>query len=424
MLVMNPFISCISGGLLALSSTLTYAQAPTSFEKPPTFEASKLLPPALIKSDLHRIREFCPSDGFMIHFTIDSNYGEIQCNGMNELAERLNELKAIKTLVETSRTDLFADGLKRSIEAPIDAVKNIAEDPEGALRKAPATVGHFFKKVGSSISNASDKVEDKWANRDKNKDSAEAIEDAGKGLGKSAKSIAGFDKAKLDCARKLGVDPYSDNALLQSEMEKITWAFFAGGLPLRLGVSAVSGGASAAMTATKTVGLPEDIYDVTPSELLLRDRESMLTLGASETLIEAVFRNQDLSIAQRHSIIEALKEFPKNGDRLNALGIAANCLSKEQARYLNQVMMKLKAQNKKTPYAALTTVGRMPAGVTKEGIVEIVAPVDYISWTPRIADFAQAPKMPQMKYRALIYGQMSSKAKSGFKAAGWQVVQR
>lgn len=418
---MNSFISCISGGLLALSSTLTYAQAPVAFEKPPTFEASKLLPPELIKSPLHRIRELCPSDGFMINFTIDSNYGEIRCNGMNELAERINELKAIKTLVETSRTDLFADGLKRSIEAPIDAVKNIAVDPERALRKAPATVGHFFKKVGSSISNASDKVEDKWANRDEDKGS---VQETGKSLGNSAKSIAGFDKAKLECARKLGVDPYSDNALLQSEMEKITWAFFAGGLPLRLGVSAVSGGASVAMTATKTVGLPEDIYDITPSELLLRDRESMLTLGASETLIEAVFRNQNLSIAKRHSIIEALKEFPKNGDRLNALGIAANCQSKAQARYLNQVMMKLKAQNKETPYSALTTVVRMPAGVTKDGVVEVVAPVDYISWTPRIADFAQAPKMPQMKYRALIYGQISPTAKAGFEAAGWQVVQR
>jgi len=85
--------------------------------------------------------------------------------------------------------------------------------------------------------------------------------------------------------------------------------------------------------------------------------------------------------------------------------------------------MKLKAQNKKTPYSALTTVVRMPAGVTKDGVVEVVAPVDYISWTPRIADFAQAPKMPQMKYRALIYGQISPTAKAGFEAAGWQVVQ-
>ena len=419
---MKLLLSCVSGSLLALSPI--HAQVPARFEQPPAFEASQILPPILLKSELHRIREFCPSDGFMIHFTIDTNYGEIKCAGMNELAERINELKAIKTLVETSRTDLFAEGLKRSVEAPIDAVKNIADDPQEALRNAPATVGHFFKKVGSSISHASDKVEDKWAHRDDPKDSADTIGDTGKSLGNSAKSIAGFDKAKLDCARNLGVDPYSDNALLQAEIEKITWAFFAGGLPLRLGVSAVSGGASAAMTATKTVGLPEDIYDVTPGELLLRDRESMLALGASETLIEAVFRNPNLGIAKRHSIIEALKEFPKNGDRINALGIAANCQSKAQARYLNQVMMKLKAQNKKTPYAALTTVVRMPAGVTKQGVVELVAPVDYISWTPRMAEFANTPKMPQMKYRALVYGQISPTATSGFEAAGWEIIHR
>ncbi|MEO1857473.1 MAG: hypothetical protein ABGY95_08970 [Rubritalea sp.] len=407
----------IGGSLLALSPTLANAQAPIAFEQPPIFEASKILPPELLKSDLHRIREFCPSDGFMIHFTIDTNYGEVKCSGINTLAECINEIKAIKTLVETSRTDLFAEGLKQSIEAPIDAVKNIAEAPEETLRKVPATVGHFFKKVGSSISNASEKAEDKWKHRHDKKNSNGTVND----LSKSAKSIAGFDKAKLDCARKLGVDPYSDNALLQAEIEKITWAFFAGGLPLRLGIS---GKISTAMTATKTIGLPEDIYDVTPSELLLRDRDSMLALGASETLIESVFRNQDLSIAQRHSIIEALKTFPEKGDRVNVLGIAANSLSKNQTRYLNQVMMKLKAQNKKTPYAALTTVVRMPAGVTKEGMVEVVAPVDFISWTPRISEFARAPKMPQMKYKLLVYGQISQNAKSGFEAAGWQVIQR
>ncbi|MFC4992869.1 hypothetical protein [Rubritalea tangerina] len=410
---------------ILISSHALKAQTPQAYEQPPTFRASEILPPDLLKSDLHRIREFSPSDGFMIHFTIDTNYGEIRCHGMNELAERLNEVRAIKVLAETSRSDLFAEGLQKSIEAPIDAVKNIAEDPEEAFRKAPATVGHFFKKVGSSVSHAADKVEDKWQNRDKNPQSnAEIIENSGKGLAKSAKSVAGFDKAKLDCARKLGVDPYSDNALLQAEMEKVTWAFFAGGLPLRLGVSAVSGGASAAMTATKTVGLPEDIYDITPGELLLRDRETMQSMGASDTLIDVVLNNPNLSIAKRHSIIQSLASLPKNGDRVNALGIAANCQSKDQARYLNQVLNKLSSQHKATPYAALTTVVRMPAGVTKQGVVEVVAPVDFIAWTPKIADFARAPKMPQMKYRALIYGKISPIAKAGFEAAGWDVVVR
>jgi hypothetical protein len=44
--------------------------------------------------------------------------------------------------VETSKSDLFAEGLKRSIEQPIDAVKNIAQDPVGSIKKVPAPVDH------------------------------------------------------------------------------------------------------------------------------------------------------------------------------------------------------------------------------------------------------------------------------------------
>jgi hypothetical protein len=393
-----------------------------AYEKPPVFSAAQILPAPMLQGPQHRVRDFAPSDGFLIHFTMDTNYGVIEARGLDELAVRVHEMQAIQLLVETSKSDLFAEGLKRSIEAPIDAVKNIADDPEGSLKKAPATVGHFFQKVGSSLSNAANKVEDKWQNRDPEQDTAEMLTESGKGLGNSAKSVAGFDKAKLDCARKLGVNPYSDNALLQDEMEKVTWAFFAGGLPLRLGASAVSGGASMALTATKTVGIPEEIYDVTPGELLLRDREAMEGMGADQALIENVFLNPNLNTGLRHGAISSLSKLPGGIDRLNVLGQLASCASAEQARYFYQVLEKLKIRHSEKPYKALSTVMRMPAAITQDGVLEIVAPVDYLCWTPRISQFAQTPKMPGQKYRAVIYGKISETAIQGFKASGWEVV--
>ena len=65
---------------------------------------------------------------------------------------------------------------------------------------------------------------------------------------------------------------------------------------------------------------------------------------------------------------------------------------------------------------------RMPAGITQDGTLEIVAPVDYLCWTPRIAQFAGTPKMPSQKYRAVIYGKISDRAIAGFKEAGWEIV--
>lgn len=406
---------------VVVSSQVATAQQKIDFESPPVFSAAQILPTEMLKGEQHRVRDYAPSDGFLIHFTMDTNFGVINARGLDELAVRVHEMDAIQLLVETSRSDLFAEGLKRSIEAPIDAVKNIAADPKESLRKAPATIGHFFQKVGSSISNASDKVEDKWEKRDN--ESSFDLAESSKGLGNAAKGIVGFDKAKLDCARKLGVNPYSDNSLLQEQMTEVSWAFFAGGLPLKLGASAVSGGASMTLSATKVVGIPEDLYDVTPSELALRDRMTMEQMGAGVELIEQMFLNPSLSIALRHGMVGALKELPEGIDRVNVLGLASTCNTVEQARYFYQVLEKLKARHTLTSYKALTTVGRMPAALTNDGVLEVVAPVDYLSWTPQIAQFATTPKIPQQKYRAVIYGKISKLAAAGFEASGWEVIE-
>ncbi len=419
------FTRATACALMFSAPAIVYAQdaSQVKLEPAPVFQASKILPPEMLQSDLHRVRESCPTDGFMIHFTVDSDFGQIDCLGVSELEERLNELRAIKVLVETSKTDLFAEGLKKSVEAPIDAVKNIADDPGGAVKKAPATVGHFFKKVGSSISHGAEKVQDKWENRDPDQETDEMLTETGKGLGRSAKSIAGFDKAKLDCARKLSVDPYTDNQLLQDEIEKVTWAFFAGGLPLRLGTAAVSGGASMALTATKTVGLPDDIYDITPGELLLRDREAMTAMGANNQLIEQVFLNTNFSVAKRHGLVEALAALPAGPAQIKMLKVAASCTSREQAGFFYQSVVRLAKRHLTKPFVSLTSVGRLPAGKEADGSVEIQAPADYISMTPRLLEFLQLANATPQSYRAVITGRLSPAAKVGFEAFSWQVIE-
>lgn len=398
---------------LLVSIVLSGLVGAQAVEPPPSFRADQVLPAYLLQGPGHRVRDFATSDGILIHFTIDTDYGVMYCRGRREVIQRVNEMAAIRKLVATSKGDLFAEGMKRSLESPIDAVKNIAQDPKGSLKKAPETVGHFFAKVGSSLSGAADKVQNKMSGGD----SVGTAE----GIGKSAKSVVGFDKAKLDCARQLGVDPYSDNKLLQSEMDKVTWAFFAGGLPLKLGAAAVSGGTSTALAATKAVGIPEDIYDVTPSELLLRDRQSMQKMGVSQALSDAVLLNKHLSVSLRHGIIKVLETLPGESGRHAVLQVASGCETEAQARFLYHSLRSLKSRQASSQYVAMVTLNRMPAGVTKKGVIEVVAPVDYVSWTERMALFAQMEKAADFRYRLVCMGSMSPMAKSGFEAAAWQV---
>ena len=215
-----------------LSAALITSAA--AYENAVMLKAADLLPAEQLQGPCHRVREQVATDGFMAHFEIDTDFGTFEAVGVPQVRRRIVEAEAIRKLVETSKSDLFAEGMKRSIEQPIDAVKNIVTDPVESVKQAPKTVGHFFSKVGASIGRGVDKV------KKGNEEGTSHLR--GRSIGNAAKNAAGFDKAKLDTARQLGVDPYSDNARLQEEMDKVTWAFFAGGLPLRIGAAVASAG--------------------------------------------------------------------------------------------------------------------------------------------------------------------------------------
>jgi len=402
-----------------VSSSL--AQAQKAYEVAPVLQASQILPAELLQGPHHRVREMAPNDGYLTHFTIDSDFGVFKCTGRRQLEQRIQELDAIAKLAAVSKSDLFADGLKKSVEAPIDAVKNIVDDPEEAIKQAPKTVGHFFSKVGSSIGNAARKVSHKIEDTEED-ETAEALADTGRGIGQAAKSVAGFDLAKLDTARQLGVDPYSDNLRLQDEMEKVTWAFFAGGLPLRIGAAAVSGGASVALSATKAVGLPEDIYDTTPGELALRDRESLTAMGVSEAVMNDVFLNPNLTTSLRHSIIQSLTQLPAGPAQVTIIGIANGLAEPRQVSFLNVALAELVNRHKLAPYQGLKVFGRLPAGITADGVTEVPAPVDEVFWTAQVAEFASREDLPGSKRRLLLGGSLSPAATAGFQASNWEVV--
>ncbi len=394
--------------------------APTAYEVPPVFQAADHLPAELLQGPHHRVRATAPSDGYLTHYTIDSDYGVFECVGRREVEVRVREIAAIAKLVEVSKGDLFAEGLKRSIEAPIDAVKNIVEKPAESVKQVPETVGHFFKKVGSSIGNTAKKV----GNRIEEAAGGEADPDGGwaetgKGIGNSARSVAGFDQAMLDTARQLGVDPYTENPRLKDEIEKVTWAFFAGGMPLR--IVGVATGAGIAVTATKTVGLPEDIYDVTPAELALRDRQMMEVLGADGALIDGVMQSPVLSVSKRHAILEHLGALPGAG-RLDVLRVAAGLEQTRQAAFLERALALLVGRHAAAPYTDTTVYGRLPAGVGSGGVIDVAAPVDHVSWTAQVAEFAQ--REVATKRRLVLEGELSPAARGGFVAAGWEVVGR
>jgi hypothetical protein len=397
----------------AISSLFVTASA---YEEPRVFTAAEILPPYLLVGPNHRVREEAPADGYLIHFTIDSDFGVYECVGTAELERRIQEIRAMAILTEVSKSDLFAEGLKKSIGTPLGAFKNIVTDPGGAAKQVPKSVGHFFGKLGSGIGSAVRQAGDGKSKKDGTEEKNPAKE-----IGKTIRNVAGFNEAKLECAKQLGIDPYSDNARLQEEMDRVTWTFFAGGLPMKVALSTAASSVSRALSATEFVGLPEDLYELNESELKYRDRIALKEMGISQELSDTILANENLLPSLRHSMVNTLNSFHGQG-RTKIVEEIAVCESTWSAWFLNDVLTLLQKQHEASPYRAFGVFRQLTAGLTPDGTVEVPAPVDYISWTPEVEELVTREDIAPVNRRLVLTGKISVEAANQFQAAGWEIV--
>jgi hypothetical protein len=60
-------------------------------------------------------------------------------------------------------------------------------------------------------------------------------------------------------------------------------------------------------------------------------------------------------------------------------------------------------------------------GRDREGAIIAPAPVDYVSWTERVATFAKSPDLAAPRRTIWLSGKMSPRAKQEFEVLGWTV---
>ena len=176
-----------------------------------------------------------------------------------------------------------------------------------------------------------------------------------------------------------------------------------------------------ALTATKVVGLPDEIYALTPSELALRNQQAMESMGVPENVSRRFESNEVLSITLRRSIIRSLQALGEVKNRAAVIEVAANCEERRQTEFLDQALMLLarRQQSGKAAYSALEVVGRLPCAVDATGVLQVAAPVDFLSWTPDVAEFAHRDDLVGRKPALLLGGGASELTRTELGALGW-----
>jgi hypothetical protein len=264
MQIMPAILPALALGALLLVSYLDEARAQEVYEYGENYSASDVLPATVVNGPHYQVRDKVVSDGFMLTYSVDSEYGPFRATGDFALQKLLNEISVIAQLKEISRTEAFADSVVEAAKSPLRLGESLITDPVDTVTGVPRGLFQIFQNVGESVATADDPSEDDRA--------------------KQALFVSGW---KRDYCAALGCDVYSSNSILQEELNRIGWASAIGGLSVSAATTVASGGAVMAFSVARTADdLNEALRAEPPARLRIINEEKLRAMGIADDLAQ------------------------------------------------------------------------------------------------------------------------------------------
>jgi hypothetical protein len=406
------------------------------FESPPALRAGQILPAELLRGKRYQIEESVPTDGFLMKFTIVSDFGTFIARSPEMAKTRVTEIDAMDRLEKVSKSDAFVEGLKASGRQFGQQVGQLIDNPVETVKGVPAGVGRFFERVGRGAKTGYQKLGDMKEQEKQTSpppagpggqlpggpESAQAqgkkmtVEEATLRMtGKVTADAFGYDDQRRRIARELQVDPYSTNPILTKMLDDIASAAFAGGL----GISAFKAVVPAGMVISTTTTLSNWVWDIPPGDLKVQNEKSLKAMGVSQDQIDLFLRQPHFTLTYQTRLVKALERLPKTAGRPSIMPVATTVLSFDQARFVVEAMEMLVAYNEKiSPIKSLEKAVPF-AGRTGSGSLVVAGPVDLLTWNERINRFASRPDLKAKERTLWIRGEATPLARQGLTKLGW-----
>jgi hypothetical protein len=188
------------------------------FDSPEIRATADVVPQALLRGPHWQLGPTVVTFAFMNQYSVTSDYGSFTPASDARLRRLVREIAAIAALQKIHQSDAFA-------KATVDAGKGVVQGAQQLIQNPVATIGALPDAVSSIFGRATEAA--KRGGRSKYVD----------GVAENLLAVSSF---KRDYARKLDMDVYSRNEVLQKELNSVAWASAAGNLTLGA-VSMVTG---------------------------------------------------------------------------------------------------------------------------------------------------------------------------------------
>jgi len=384
------------------------------YEDPPVVNAADLLPASALSGPGFSVQPQVPTNGAMGQYTIVADAsvfrgdaGTYYIESLDMLKIRLSEIPAIAQLENISETGVFANALASSAERPVTDAANMVMHPMDTVTGLPSGVGQLFGRVSLGAGQIASSASHSFG-------SGQAAGEAGT----ATLTALGYDQVRRDLARKLHVDPYTSDPILTKKLNKVAWVMFSARMTVDTAMMAVPG----SMIITSVEFTDDLVYQTPKADLILLVQKKLKNIGLSQEEIVAFTSNTAIPLSLQVTAVknlEALGNIPGRHAAAVALG---NVMTEYQARFLvTSLHMLDQWSQQQSPITIVRAPGVLVAR-DQNGTTILPAPVDYVSWTQRIAGFATDPNLMAQQNRVLwITGKMTPLARQQLAANGWNV---
>ncbi len=403
--------------------------------------AAEILPAALLTGPYHKVRDEVLARGFVHYYDIESPYGEFVAAGDDDLRERIREINAIAELRRLSKSEVIADSATDAAIRSYVAAKEVVDKPWETAKGIPSGLERLFKRSKRQAENAYDDVSEWYQDDDGSNRPADAPEE-GQGLTKDKirkaadlgigggqdylRGSLGFNREFRRLARRLGVDPYTRNAMLRHELASMAWTATAGSFAANWILPDVPA----------PVGLLTDtrelVWNTKAIDLLLRNEEAVRRMGIASDEFEAFFGNEHLTLSDQTRLVQAMERLHGAANRGELLRNAAQVQSREEARfYVRSAELLALYHEKRASIETLIEDEYGPVAARDQDDRLIVAlPLDYLNWSRTAHDVAMAMH-DSLKRQATsdvsevwMEGTVSERAQRELNRLGWTVTER
>jgi hypothetical protein len=408
--------------VLAADAGLAQAQTRAALEPAPSLPGSDLARPALLKGPHHKVAEPVRVEGHLGRFVIESKFGKFSIAGNSLLAVRVHELQAIEELLKVRKDGAFTDALAKSGGGVAKFAESAVTDPGKTAENIGKGASTVFGRIGYLAKSGADYVSDK-ASDVASGSSAPKGKPAPGGEPEPPSFTGdpfGYNQARREWAKKLGIDPYTSNPVLRPLLDDAASATFAGNFAVSLTLGAIVAPVQYAYEFDDTTR--QSVWNKPAIDLEKENQAKLVRLGVPERTVRDLLRNRWFTPTLQTALVTRLEQFGRLEGIAQVVRAASATQGEARARFLLDSLAMLAGHHQKeAKLAKLRMSNLVPAGVAADGRVVAAVAIDYGTWDKDAAAFAQRKELAAKSRTLLVAGKLSPRAKQELEKAGWSV---